>query len=328
MMFSEYSDSDRDLTLDAIRVTEEAALSASLWIGRGNEKAADQAAVDAMRRTLNELKMTGTIVIGEGERDQAPMLYVGESVGKGIGPEIAVALDPLEGTTITAKGSANALTVLALAPKGCFLHAPDVYMKKIAVGGDVDPSLIDLDALPEQNLTALAHAKQVHVSDLVVCILDRPRHNELIQQCRRIGARIQLIQDGDIHGVIATTRPQSEIDIYMGIGGAPEGVLAAAALCTLGGHMQARLCFHNHEEKERAYRYGITDLDRKYSLKELACGHVLFTATGVTNGNWLQGVRRVAQGAITHSVIMHSQSGTVRYIKTHHNFKRQPMFES
>ncbi|HUK09068.1 MAG TPA: class II fructose-bisphosphatase [Stellaceae bacterium] len=313
---------DRNLALEAVRVTEAAALSASRLMGRGDEKAADQAAVDAMRQALNALAINGTVVIGEGERDEAPMLYIGEKVGTGHGPKIDIALDPLEGTTITAKGGANALAVIAMAEAGGFLNAPDVYMDKIAIGGGLG-EVVDLDESPGANLKSLARAKDVEVADLVVCILDRPRHAELIAKVREAGARIMLISDGDVSGVIATSRPESGIDIYMGSGGAPEGVLAAAALRCIGGHMQGRLLFRNDDERARARRLGITDLNRKYGLLDLAKGDVMFAATGVTNGSMLQGVRRFAGGAVTHSMVMRSKSGTVRIIQAQHNFMRK-----
>jgi fructose-1,6-bisphosphatase II / sedoheptulose-1,7-bisphosphatase len=311
---------NRNLALEAVRVTEAAALSASRLMGRGDEKAADQAAVDAMRQVLNGLAIDGTVVIGEGERDEAPMLYIGERVGTGAGPKIDIALDPLEGTTITAKGGSNALSVIAMADEGGFLNAPDVYMDKIAIGAGLG-EVVDLDETPAANLTSLARAKRVEVADLVVCILDRPRHTELIAKVREAGARIMLISDGDVSGVIATSRSASGIDIYMGSGGAPEGVLAAAALRCIGGHMQGRLLFRNDDERGRAKRLGIADLNRKYGLLDLAKGNVMFAATGVTNGTMLQGVRRFHGGAETHSMVMRSQSGTVRVIEAHHNFE-------
>src|SRR5262245_36092849 len=256
---------DRNLALEAVRVTEAAALAASRLMGRGDEKAADQAAVDAMRQALNGLHIDGTVVIGEGERDEAPMLYIGEKVGGG-GPKIDIALDPLEGTTITAKGGPNALAVIAMAEAGGFLNAPDVYMDKIAVGGGLPAGVVDLDAAPGENLKNLAKAKKVEVSDIVACILDRPRHAELIAKVRASGARILLISDGDVSGVIATSRPESGIDIYLGSGGAPEGVLAAAALRCIGGQMQGRLLFRNDDEKGRAVKLGVTDFNRKYDM--------------------------------------------------------------
>jgi fructose-1,6-bisphosphatase II / sedoheptulose-1,7-bisphosphatase len=314
---------DRNLALEAVRVTEEAALAAARLMGRGDEKAADQAAVDAMRSALNSLAIDGTVVIGEGERDEAPMLYIGEKVGTGQGPKIDIALDPLEGTTITAKGGMNALAVIAMADQGGFLNAPDVYMDKIAVGAGLPEGLVDLDATPAENLAALAKAKDAGVSDLVVCILDRPRHAELIQAVRAAGARIMLISDGDVSGVIATSRPDSGVDIYMGSGGAPEGVLAAAALRCIGGQMQGRLLFRNNDERARAERWGIKDLDRKYALLDLASGDVMFAATGVTDGSMLDGVRRIHGGATTQSIVMRSKSGTVRIIEATHDFSRK-----
>jgi fructose-1,6-bisphosphatase II / sedoheptulose-1,7-bisphosphatase len=322
----ETSKMDRNLALEAVRVTEAAALSASRLMGRGDEKAADQAAVDAMRQALNSLSIAGTVVIGEGERDEAPMLFIGETVGTGQGPEIDIALDPLEGTTITAKGGANALAVLAMADHGGFLNAPDVYMDKIAVGGGLPDNVVDLDETPAANLKSLAQAKKCDLADLVVCILDRPRHAELITKVREAGARIMLIGDGDVAGVMATSEPETGIDIYMGSGGAPEGVLAAAALRCIGGQMQGRLLFRNDDERGRAHRLGITDLNRKYKLLDMAHGDVMFAATGVTNGSMLKGVRRFHGGAFTHSVVMRSKSGTVRYVEARHNFTRKEPF--
>jgi fructose-1,6-bisphosphatase II / sedoheptulose-1,7-bisphosphatase len=314
---------DRNLALEAVRITEAAALAASRLMGRGDENAADQAAVDAMRRALNSLNIKGTVRIGEGERDEAPMLYIGEEVGTGDGPKIDIALDPLEGTTITAKGGGNALAVIAMAEEGGFLNAPDTYMEKIAIGGGLPENLVDLDAKPGENLKALAKAKGVEIGDLVACILDRPRHEELIAKTREAGARIMLIGDGDVSGVIATATPETGVDIYMGVGGAPEGVLAAAALRCIGGQMQGRLVFRNADEKARATRLGVKEFDRKYSLLELAHGEVMFAATGVTNGTMLKGVRRYRHGASTHSLVMRSKSGTVRYIEATHNFDRK-----
>jgi len=313
---------DRNLALEVVRVTEAAALAASKLMGRGDEKKADQAAVDAMRTTLNSLSIDGTVVIGEGERDEAPMLFIGEKVGLAQAgmPRIDIALDPLEGTTITAKGLPNALAVIAMAEHGGFLNAPDVYMDKIAVGGGLPEGIVDLDKTPQQNLADLAKAKKVDIADLVVCILDRPRHAELIAKVREAGARIMLIGDGDVSGVIATSTGDSGIDIYMGSGGAPEGVLAAAALRAIGGQIQGRLLFRNDDEKGRARRLGITDLNRKYSMLEMAKGDVMFAATGVTSGSMLKGVRRFHNGAETHSIVMRSKTGTVRWITAHHNF--------
>ncbi|HEX2892333.1 class II fructose-bisphosphatase [Vineibacter terrae] len=319
-MATTQSTMDRNLALEAVRVTEAAALAASKLMGRGNEKAADQAAVDSMRQALNALNIEGTVVIGEGERDEAPMLYIGEKVGNGNGPKIDIALDPLEGTTITAKGGPNALAVIAMAEHGNFLNAPDVYMDKIAVGGGLPDGVVDLDATVAENLKNLAKAKKAELSDLVVCILDRPRHADLIAKVREAGARIMLIGDGDVSGVIATSQAESGVDIYMGSGGAPEGVLAAAALRCIGGQMQGRLLFRNEDEKTRAARWGIKDLNRKYGMLDMAKGDVMFAATGVTNGSMLKGVRRFAGGAETHSLVMRSKTGTVRYVEARHNF--------
>jgi fructose-1,6-bisphosphatase II / sedoheptulose-1,7-bisphosphatase len=310
---------DRNLALEVVRVTEAAALSASRLMGRGDEKAADQAAVDAMRTALNSLAIDGCVVIGEGERDEAPMLYIGEKVGLG-GPAVDIALDPLEGTTITAKGGNNALAVIAMAEKGGFLNAPDVYMDKIAVGGGLPKDVVDLDESPETNLKNLSKAKKVEIADLTVCILDRPRHSDLIAKVREAGARIMLISDGDVSGVIATSEPGSGVDIYIGTGGAPEGVLAAAALRCIGGFMQGRLLFRNDDEKSRAAKWGVKDLNRKYAMEDLASGNVMFAATGVTDGAMLHGVRRFSRGATTHSIVMRSKTGTVRRIETQHNF--------
>jgi fructose-1,6-bisphosphatase II / sedoheptulose-1,7-bisphosphatase len=315
---------DRNLALEVVRVTEWAALAASRLMGRGDEKAADQAAVDAMRSALNGLRIEGTVVIGEGERDQAPMLYIGEKVGTGDGPKTDIALDPLEGTTITARGGPNALAVIALAEHGNFLNAPDVYMDKIAVGGGLPDGVVDIDASPKENLRNLAKAKECQVEDLVACILDRPRHAELIAKVREAGARIMLISDGDVSGVIATSLEESGVDIYLGTGGAPEGVLAAAALRCIGGQMQGRLLFRGEDEKSRARRLGLNDLARKYGLTELAKGDVMFAATGVTDGSLLRGVRRWKGGGRTHSIVMRSKTGTVRFIEAIHNFERKP----
>ncbi|MEQ8250190.1 MAG: class II fructose-bisphosphatase [Oceanibaculum nanhaiense] len=317
---------DRNLALEVVRVTEAAALAASRLMGRGDEKAADQAAVTAMRQALNGLSIDGKVVIGEGERDEAPMLYIGEKVGLG-GPKIDIALDPLEGTTITAKGGTNAMAVIAMAEEGGFLHAPDVYMDKIAVGGGLPDGVVDLDASPAENLKNLAKAKKVDVADLVACILDRPRHQELISKVRDAGARIVLISDGDVAGVMATSQPESGIDIYMGQGGSPEGVLAAAALRCIGGQMQGRLVFRNEDEKARAAKAGITDLNRKYSMLDLAIGDVMFAATGVTDGTLLRGVRRTRDGGRTHSMVMRSKTGTVRFIEARHDFTRKSGYD-
>jgi fructose-1,6-bisphosphatase II / sedoheptulose-1,7-bisphosphatase len=317
--------SDRNFALEAVRVTEAAALASFEWMGKGKEKDADRAAVNAMRELLNSLSIDGTIVIGEGERDKAPMLYIGEKVGNaaGTGPKIDIALDPLEGTTICAHGAPNSLTVIAMAEQGGFLHAPDVYMNKIAVGGGLPEGVVDLDNTPEKNLKSLAKAKKCEVSDLAVVILGRDRHKEIIAKVREAGARIILIGDGDVAGVIATSKPETGVDMYMGIGGAPEGVLAAAALRCIGGQMQGRLLFNEDEERQRARRMGIEDLTRKYNLDDMARGDVMFAATGVTDGWMLKGVRRFAGGASTHSIVMRSKSGTVRLVEANHNFTRK-----
>ncbi len=313
---------DRVLVLEMVRVTEAAAIAASKMIGRGDEKAADAAAVDAMRTALNELEFDGTIVIGEGERDEAPMLYIGEKVGsaQGTGPKIDIALDPLEGTTITAKAGPNALAVLAIAEQGCLLNAPDVYMDKLAVGPGYPQGVIDLNKTPTENIHAVARAKGVAPNEIIACVLDRPRHEKLIAELRAIGCGIMLIPDGDVAGVIATTNPDTTIDVYMGSGGAPEGVLAAAALRCVGGQFQGRLLFRNDDERARAYKWGVTDLDRIYQLEELAKGDVIFAATGVTDGSLLDGVKRRKGGCMTtESVVMRASSGTVRWVKGEHH---------
>jgi fructose-1,6-bisphosphatase II / sedoheptulose-1,7-bisphosphatase len=320
---SEYQSEDRNLALDSVRVSEAAALAAARWMGRGDEQAADHAAGDAMRQALNVLDIDGVVVIGEGERDEVPMLHVGERVGTGKGPRLDIALDPLEGTTITAKGGPNAIACLAMAQRGGFLNAPDVYMHKIAVGGGLPAGIIDINDPPAANLARLALAKRVEVADLVVCILDRPRHEQLIADVRAAGARIRLIGDGDVAGVIATSRPGSGIDIYMGSGGSSEGVLAAAALRCIGGQFQGRLIFRNEGEKARARRLGIEDLERVYDAEDLAKGDVTFTATGVTDGTMLKGVRRVGDRLFTESIVMRSKSGTVRLIEAEHNLHRK-----
>lgn len=312
---------DRNFALEAVRVTEAAALASHDWMGRGDEKAADQAAVNAMRKALNILPIDGTVVIGEGERDKAPMLYIGEKVGTGHGPQIDIALDPLEGTTICATGGQNSLAVIAMAENGGFLHAPDVYMDKIAVGGGYPDGVVDLDNTPKVNLKNLAKAKKCEIDELVVCILDRERHEEIIAKTREAGARIKLIGDGDVAGVIATSDPtETGVDLYIGTGGAPEGVLAAAALQCIGGQMQGRLLFNDSEQRNRAKRMGVTEFNRKYALDEMAKGDVMFAATGVTDGAMLEGVRRASQNKVTtHSVVMRSTTKTVRYIKAFHN---------
>jgi fructose-1,6-bisphosphatase II / sedoheptulose-1,7-bisphosphatase len=309
----------RVLTLELVRVTERAAVAAARLRGRGDERAADQAAVDAMRRELNRLPIAGTVVIGEGERDAAPMLYIGEKVGTGDGPEVDIALDPLEGTTITAKALPNALAVIAMAEAGSLLHAPDVYMDKIAIGPGYPRGLVELAAEPGENIEKLAKAKGVPVAAITACILDRPRHAKLIEAVRKAGAAIRLIGDGDIAGVIHTTDPEETgIDIYMGIGGAPEGVLAAAALRCIGGQMQGRLMLDTKEKRERASHMGIDDPARIYTIEEMARGDVLFAATGVTAGNLLSGVRFTNAAIMTESIVMRSSTGTVRRIEAEH----------
>ena len=315
---------DRNLALEVVRVTEAAALAASSLVGRGDKEAADQAAVDAMRDALNSLHIKGRVVIGEGERDEAPMLYIGEEVGDGKGPKIDIALDPLEGTEITAAGGPNAMAVIAMTDEGGFLNAPDVYMQKIAVGPSVNPDILDLDAPIGDVLQKLAKEKGGSVNELMVCILDRPRHEEIIRGVREAGARITLIGDGDVSAVIATAEAETGIDLYVGTGGAPEGVLAAAALQCIGGSMLGRLIFRTDDERDRAERWGITDLNKIYATDDLAKGdNVMFAATGVTDGTMLRGVRRYAGGAKTSSLMMRSKSGTVRRIEATHNFKRK-----
>ncbi|CAM3407552.1 MULTISPECIES: class II fructose-bisphosphatase [Sphingomonas] len=309
---------DRVLVLEMVRVTEAAAIAASTLVGRGDEKAADAAAVEAMRAALNELDMDGTVVIGEGERDEAPMLFIGEKVGTGKGPEIDIALDPLEGTTICAKAGPNSLAVLAIAEKGHLLNAPDVYMDKIAVGPGYPAGVIDLDRSPSDNIRAIAEAKGVQAKDIVVCVLDRPRHEGLIAELRGLGCGVVLIGDGDVAGVIATTDPDTTIDVYMGSGGAPEGVLACAALRCVGGQFKGRLLFRNDAERARAHKWGVTDLDKQYDLTELAQGDCIFAATGVTDGSLLAGVKRHAKVMTTESVVMRASSGTVRWVKGQH----------
>ncbi|MBI0476817.1 class II fructose-bisphosphatase [Sphingomonas sp. MA1305] len=309
---------DRVLVLEMVRVTEAAAIAASTLVGRGDEKAADAAAVEAMRAALNELYMDGTVVIGEGERDEAPMLYIGEKVGTGKGPEIDIALDPLEGTTICAKAGPNSLAVLAIAEKGGLLNAPDVYMDKIAVGPGLPAGVIDLDKTPTENVQAIAAAKGVKPSDIIACVLDRPRHEALIAELRALGVGVMLIGDGDVAGVIATADPETTIDVYMGSGGAPEGVLACAALRCVGGQFKGRLLFRNDDERARARKWGIEDLDKQYDLKELARGDCIFAATGVTDGSLLEGVKRKKGKMTTESVVMRASSGTVRWVKGEH----------
>ena len=311
---------NRMLALEMGRVTERAAVCSALWVGRGDEKSADQAAVDAMRKELNVLDIDGTVVIGEGERDEAPMLYIGEKVGTGKGPKVDIALDPLEGTTLTAKAMPNAMAVLAAAQGGTLLNAPDTYMDKIAIGGGYPQGVVDLDASPADNIKALAKAKKVDVRDITACILDRPRHADIIRAVREAGAKVTLITDGDIAGVIATTDPATGVDIYMGVGGAPEGVLAAAALRCIGGQMQGRLVTSSEEQKARAAKMGVTDFNKKFDHTEMASGDVIFAATGVTDGWLLDGIHHERGGVTTHTIVMRSATGTVRRLKSFHAF--------
>ncbi|RAK61217.1 class II fructose-bisphosphatase [Phenylobacterium hankyongense] len=306
---------DRGLVLDAVRVTEIAAIAAWKLVGRGDEKAADQAAVDAMRTALNDLDIDGEIVIGEGERDEAPMLYIGEKVGKGGKVKIDIALDPLEGTTLTAKAMANALAVMAWAPKGTMLNAPDTYMDKIACGPGYPQGVIDLDKTPAENAQAIAKAKGVPADEITVCVLDRPRHADIIASLRSVGCRIYLITDGDVAGVMNTADPSTGVDLYVGQGGAPEGVLACAALKCVGGQFQGRLVFRNADERARAARVGITDLDKKYDLHEMVRSDAIFAATGVTDGALLDGVKFKNGFVETHTLVMNSATRTVREVR-------------
>jgi fructose-1,6-bisphosphatase class II len=316
---------DRNLALEFVRVTEAAALAVGRWIGKGDEKAADAAAVESMRKAFDSIHFDGTIVIGEGERDEAPMLYIGEKVGPGQGPKVEIACDPLEGTTITALGRSEALSVIAAGEPGNLLHAPDTYMDKIAVGPEAKGA-IDITKSPTWNLKEVAKATKKDVEDLMVIILDRPRHADLIAEVRKAGARIRLIGDGDVSAAIAAAQPGTGIDLLMGIGGAPEGVIAAAALRVMGGDMQGVLKFRNDEERARAKKMGITDEKRVYGITDLARGNVMFIATGITNGSYLQGVRYFGGGAHTHSIVMRSETGTVREIKATHHFETKPRY--
>ena len=315
---------DRNLALELVRVTEAAALAAAKWVGKGDKNSADGAAVEAMRHAFDSVAIDGTVVIGEGEMDEAPMLFIGEKVGlyakTGGGILADIAVDPLEGTTLTAKGGPNAMAVVALANRGGFLHAPDCYMDKIAIGPGYPEGIVDLDRSPAENLAALARAKGCAIGDLTVCTLDRDRHKDIIKACRAAGARLMLIPDGDVFGVVACAQPETGVDMYMGWGGAPEGVLAAAALRCIGGQMQGRLIYEDEGQEMRAREMGITDPHKKYSLIEMAKGEVMFAATGITSGPMLRGVRLIPGGAITHSIVMRSKTGTVRSIEGHHNF--------
>lgn len=314
---------DRNYALEFVRVTEAAAVASARLMGRGDEKAADQAAVTSMRTMFNSVDFKGRVVIGEGERDEAPMLYIGEEVGTGKGARLDLALDPLEGTTICAHGGPNSISVIAVAEEGNFLHAPDTYMQKIAVGGEAKGA-ISLDRTATENLREIAKAKKTSVDRLTVVILDRPRHEELIREVRMSGARIQLIRDGDVSAAISTCKPNSGVDVLMGSGGAPEGVIAAAALRCAGGDMQGQLKTRNETEVARAKKMGITDINKIYSLNELAKGNVMFVATGVTSGNFLEGVTFTKDGCMTHSVVMRSETGTTRYIRAEHSFSTKP----
>ncbi|MBO1079060.1 class II fructose-bisphosphatase [Roseomonas haemaphysalidis] len=314
---------DRNLALELVRVTEAAALASARWIGRGDKNAADGAAVDAMRKAFDTVAIEGTVVIGEGEMDEAPMLYIGEKIGLG-GPKVDIAVDPLEGTSICASGGPGSIATLAVAEHGGFLHAPDIYMDKIAVGPGLPAGVVDLDAAPGENLRELARAKKCEINDLVVCILGRDRHKDIIRACREAGARIMLIPDGDVSGLIAVSQPEAGVDLYLGSGGAPEGVLSAAALRCIGGQMQGRLLYEDDSQIQRARDMGITDPNKKFAVDEMARGDVMFAATGITTGPLLKGVRRNATAGYTHSIIMRSKTGTVRYIEAHHNFALKP----
>ena len=316
---------DRNLALELVRVTEAAALACGRWVGKGDKISADRAATEAMRRSLESIEINGTVVIGEGEMDEAPMLYINEKVGSGNGPEVDIAVDPLEGTSICAKGLSGSIATIALAPRGGFLHAPDMYMEKIAVGPSARGA-IDINLSPAENLKRVAEAKSCAIEDLTVVILDRPRHDKMVSEIRKAGARIHLISDGDVAPAIAAAVEGSGIDLLMGVGGAPEGVLAAAALQCLGGDMQGRLVFMSNEERERARAMGISDFDRVYCSDEMARGDVVFAATGVTSGDLLKGVRYFAGGAQTHSIVMRSKTRTVRFIEARHRFASKPNY--
>ncbi|MFP5492461.1 MAG: class II fructose-bisphosphatase [Bacteriovoracia bacterium] len=316
---------NRNLALEFVRVTEMAAIASARLMGRGDEKAADQAAVDAMRAMLDSVDCAATVVIGEGERDEAPMLYIGEKVGTGNGPKLEIALDPLEGTTICAVGGYNSISVMAISEAGGMLHAPDTYMQKIAVGPDCK-GVIDIRVSPKENLKRIADAKKCRIQDLTAVVLDRPRHKDLIEEIRAAGARIQLIGDGDVSSAIATATPDSGVDVLFGIGGAPEGVIAAAALQCMGGDFQGILKPRNPEEIVRAKKMGIEDINRVFKIDDLARGHVMFCATGVTDGNFLDGVVFKPWGALTHSLVMRSESGTIRHIRAEHHFDKKPRY--
>jgi fructose-1,6-bisphosphatase II len=316
---------DRNLALELVRVTEAAALASARWVGKGNKHEADEAATNAMRRTLDSVGIDGTVVIGEGEMDEAPMLYIGEKVGNGNFPQVDIAVDPLEGTSICAKGTNGAITTIALAPRGGFLNAPDMYMDKIAVG-PAAKGVIDINLSPAENLRRVAEAKSCYVEDLTVVILERPRHEAIIREVRQAGARIHLITDGDVAPAIAAAVEGSGVDMLLGSGGAPEGVLAAAALVSMGGDMQGRLLFETDEERQRALTMGITDFDRVYTAADMAKGDVVFAATGVTNGDLLRGVRYFSGGAETHSIVMRAKSRTIRFVTALHHFDYKPVY--
>jgi len=316
---------DRNLALEVVRVTEAAALACGRWVGKGDKIAADDAATEAMRRTLGTIGIDGTVVIGEGEMDEAPMLYIGEKVGNGTPPEVDIAVDPLEGTNLCAKGMNGSIATIALAPRGGFLNAPDMYMDKICVGPDAKGA-IDITASPSENLKRVAEAKSCRIEDLTVVILDRPRHDRIVEEIRQAGARINLITDGDVAPAIAAAVPDSGVDMMLGIGGAPEGVLAAAALKCMGGDMQGRLVFMSQEERDRAKTMGIDNFDKIYTTEEMAQGDVFFAATGVTNGDLLRGVRYFSGGATTHSIVMRSHSRTVRFVESRHHFDYKPVY--
>lgn len=318
---------NRHLTIEALRASEAAAIAAAGLVGKGDERRADQVAAEAMRETLDRVAIDGTVVVGEGERGDVPTLFVGEKVGSGDGPSVDVAVDPLEGATIAATGGANAMSVVALSQPGCLLRAPDVYMDKLAVGGGLPAGLVDLDEAPADIIRALADARGVDASEIVACILDRPRHEKIIAGVREAGARVRLIPDGDVAGVIAASTPASGTDVYLGTGGAPQGVLAAAALRCVGGRMQARLVFRADDERARARALGIEDLDRKYALDDLARGDVVFAATGVTSGNMLDGVRREGGFVTTHSLMMRSRTGTTRWVRSRRDLAKSPFVE-
>lgn len=309
---------NRNLALEAVRVTEAAALAAYRHMGQGDEETADRAAVEAMQNALNSLPIDGLVSIGEGQDGEVENLYAGQKIGAGDGPHVDVALVPLEGSSIIARGGYNAVSVIALSEKGGFLQLPGIYMDKIAVGPGLPDDIVSIDAAPGENLKALANAKGVDIGDIVVCMLDRPRHKDLVHAVREVGGRIRLILDGDVSGAVAAARPESGVDIYMGIGLAPQGILAAAGLRSAGGQMQGRLVMRNNDDREKALRFGITDTDKRYTIDDMTPGDVTFAATGITTGPLLPGVERNTAGHVTHSMVMRSRTGTLRYIEAHH----------